>query len=167
MAKYKIDWLQMGKTTTGKEKADATLIDEQGNKVDVTIWGDFPAFNTMMPGAEIEGELKEASNPKWKPSLNAPRTPKTASGSNFKTLQVEKAQERKESSINRTLDRKEESIALMSAQRDATLIVTTFYKEAISSDPILSGEAERIIRKKIVEWRDWYLSNEFTDHLPF
>ena len=163
----KIEWIQIGATTTGKVKADATVQDESGVKTDVTIWGDFPNFATLMAGMTVEGDIVQSKDGKYKPSLNAPRLPKFAVTGGFKTKAIEDAQIRKEGSINRTLDRKEESIALMSAQRDATLIVVSFYKEAWGKDPILESELDKIIKKKIIEWRDWYLSKEFTDHLPF
>ena len=171
--KFKIEWLERKETTTGKKKADATIVDEQGKSEDVTIWGDFPNFDNLAPGSEIEGEIKPASDPKYKPSLNAPRTPQKAPGGAYKQKMIEDTMIRKETSIAKFQATKEEGIRMMSAQRDAVLLVTTFYKDRIGNDRVLNqgfseDEMESILKKKIVEWRDWFLlSKDFNDVPPF
>lgn len=157
----KIDWIEFKETATGKKKADVTLIDENGKTTDVTIWGDFPGYSDLIVGQSIEGEIKAASDPKFKPSFNAPRSPKTASTGAFKAMQIEKAQDRKESSIGRFQASKEESIKMAGAQRDAVLMVSTLIplRGIIPSDNLL--------RDEIIRWRDWFLSDKFEEHPPF
>lgn len=167
MATYKIDWLERGTTSTGKVKADATLIGEDGNKTTVTIWGDFLGFAELMPGGTVEGEITPSRDPKYKPSLNAPKLPRSAVTGTYRGKAIEEAQTRKAEQITRFQSDKEESIRLMSAERDAVLIVITFYKDRWSSDAVLTNELDNLIKKKVVEWRDYFLSHEFNQTLPF
>ena len=166
--KYKIDWMEKKETTTGKLKADATVVSETGESTDVTIWSDFPDFPTLAPGSVIEGEIKPALDPKYKPSLSAPRTSKTASSGGFKQKMIEDTMIRKEASITKFQATKEESIKLAGAQRDAVLLTQTLYGDTISKDPVL-GEDEKvaIIKRRVIAFRDWLLSDEFQEVLPF
>lgn len=157
--KYKIQWIQQGKTSTGKVKADAEVVGEDGTNTELTIWGDFPGFQDLMPGSEVEGEIKPASDPKYKPSLNAPKSPVAQRSGAYKGKVIEEAQNRKAEQIRGFQAEKGESIRLAGAQRDAVLIVATFYKD---------GEwDESFLKEKIVNWRDWFLSKEFNETLPF
>lgn len=155
---YVIDWISKGKTSTNKDKADVVLIDGE-EKIEVTIWGDFPGYANLMPGLKIPGELKLATDPKYKPTLSAPRTPKMVANSGFKQKQIEATMDKKNEAIGRFQATKEESIKMAGAQRDAVLLVTTFYKEKQLTD------AE--IKTKVVEFRDWFLSEKFNEVIPF
>lgn len=157
--KFTIEWLEMKETSTGKRKADATVVSEDGKNTDVTIWADFPGFTELTPGMSVEADIKPASDPKYKPSLTAPRSSHKASGGGYKARVMEDAMVRKETSISRFQTNKEESIKLMSAQRDAVLIVTTMY------DAGAWGEEE--MKRQILKWRDWFLSEKFNETLPF
>ena len=159
MARYTIEWLEMKETSTGKRKADATIKGEDGHNQDVTIWADFPGFAELNPGATVEGEIKPASDPKYKPSLSPARSPYKAQGGGYKAKVMEDAMVRKETSISKFQDNKEQSIKLISAQRDAVLMVTTFYKD----QNLDSTE----LKEKVVSWRDWFLSEKFNETLPF
>lgn len=101
--KYIIDWSERKTTSTGKEKLDCTLKDEQGHKTEkVTIWGDFPNFASLMTGFEVEGDLVPAKDPKYGPTLYPAKAPRfRSSGENIKqkSEMIEKAQDRKEESI--------------------------------------------------------------------
>jgi hypothetical protein len=60
----------------------------------------------------------------------------------------------RENGIQRTLDRKEEGIAISSTARDATLILTTFYKDLKESE----------IKENWLYWRKWLLQNWEADN---
>ena len=171
MAKYTIDWMETKETSTGKKLHKANLTDENGNKLDsVTLWAS--EWPDVMNGHVVEGTYEEKQNGQYlNKTLYAPKTPKTAQGGAYRAKVVEEAQIRKEGSINRTLDRKEESIKMSSAQRDAVLIVTTFYKDRWINDPIIGGasdmELDTMIKEKVLKYRDWFISHEFEEHTPF
>lgn len=116
----------------------------------------FPNFDSIRTGGSIEGELWD--NPSGKKYLFAPRTPKTASGGAYKSQQVKEAQDRKREDIERFQGSKEESIRLMSAQRDSVLIVTTLIGQGIPVEDI---------KEEIIKWRNWFLSADFEEHPPF
>ena len=61
---------------------------------------------------------------------------------------IEKAQERKFSSIKQSQEQKENSIKAAGIQRDAVLIVTTFYP-SLANDP----DKEAKIAEKLLEWK--------------
>jgi hypothetical protein len=156
---YTIEWIEVITTSTGKKKADATVKDPQGKTTEVNIWEDFPNFAGLMNGSKISGEVVPPKDPKYKPSLYAPRTPKTGSQSTYKTKLMNDAMEKKEASISHSQDRKEEAIKLASAQRDAVLMVTMINKDRSTS--------ESALKEEIIKWRDWFLSKDFTDVVPF
>lgn len=164
---YIVEWAERKTTSTGKEKLDCSLLDcslkdELGVATqNVTIWGDFPNFNEIMPGSKVTGTLTPAKDPKYGPTLYAPKPQKQ--GGVYKSQVIEKAMDKKEASIAKFQDQKEESIRLMSAQRDAVLIVTTL----LAGHPQLSTLNEDYIKGEIVKWRDWFLSHKFNETLPF
>lgn len=170
MATYKLEWVE-------KKGEDWVLASLESGEKDVSInrtskKGEvFPNFDTLTPGMSVEGELWQSGAGKW--YLFPPRPETNATGANrgqggaFKQKMIEDSMNKKNESITRFQGQKEESIKQMSAQRDAVLIVTTFYKDRIGNDPILEGEMDSIIKKKITEYRDWFLSHEFGETLPF
>lgn len=169
---YKIDWIETKQSAKGTTYHRASLKDAQGVITnDVAIFAGFTGGELNL-GGTVRGVL--SSKPyNGKPSYTL-NSPGEVSGSGARragnSVAIEKAQERKESSINRFADRKEHSIALAGAQRDAVLLVTTFYKDAWSKDPILSAsetELDLIIKRKVVEFRDWIMSDKFTETTPF
>jgi len=154
--KITLDWIERKTTSTGKEKLDASIITETGEKIDkVTLWSDFPGFATLTPGAVVEGTLSPAKDPRYGPTLYPPKSnlgPKPASLGGIKA-----AQDRKEQSIGRAQDRKEDSIILSGTARDATLIVTTFYQNL----------SEEEIAEKWKKWRTWLINNHEEPIIPF
>lgn len=159
MAQFKVEWMEkkgdgwiVATLSDGTNKTTDVSINERNKKGEI-----FPNFNAITLGGTVEGDLWQSSAGKW--YLFAPKAPKQGQGGVFKAKVIEEAQVRKESSINRTMDRKEESIKLSSAQRDAVLIVTTFYKD--------SGIDAQEIKEQIVKWRDWFLSEDFNTTIPF
>lgn len=114
--KFTIEWCEKKTTSTGKEKLDARLKDEQGNITDsVTIWSDFPDFANLMNGGEVTGSLNPAKDPKYGPTLYAPRTPKTPYGGPMRSPSaIATAMKTKEASIGKFQDAKEQSIKVAS-----------------------------------------------------
>ena len=164
--RFNIDWMEQ-KEYQGRKYVLATITNEQGEKYDVSLgdkWGDKLA--TLMPGQDIEGNTwQNPKNGKWslypieeKKSSRGSFTP-TRAVQNDISKSVEAAQKRTTESVNKTLDRKDESIRLSSAQRDAVLIVNTLiHSQAWNQD---------VIKEEIIKWRNWFLSEEFTDVPPF
>lgn len=152
--KYKIDWIEKGTTSTGKVKADATLSDAAG-KYEVTIWGDFPGFANLLNGGEVEGEIKPASDPKYKPSLNTPRVTKTSAPSTFKQKMIEDTMIKKEQSIGRFQDSKEFSIKVSSTFRAAVDSAIAEYQEQRR----VSIATEVSLEKLFEKWREFYWFN--------
>lgn len=155
--KYVIEFCEVKKTGTGA-KGPWTIItmslkDEQGNITDKV-----DTFDAVMMGQTIEGTIEAGQ---YGLNFKKDMTTKQTAGSNFKAQQIEKAVVRKEESIGRFQASKEESIALMAAQRDAVLIVTTMFPQ------YATGTTESDIKEDIVKWRNWFLSDEFKDIPPF
>lgn len=156
MNKLKIEWIERTMTKTGKAKADATLVDEKGVSTDkVTIWGDFPDFEKLMPGQEIFGEINVKQNGAYTnktlyagrtDTINNPKAPAWATGGNKGGIKA--AQERKEVMIEKAQARKNDSIAYFNANNSA---ISVLGKYEYSMD--LSG-----YRDQLVQWRDWFLS---------
>lgn len=115
--KYTIDWSEKKTTSTGKEKMDCTLVDEQGQKTSgATIWADFPNYAELMNGSEVEGDLVPAKDPKYGPTLYPAKAKPAARTGGFG---VKAAQERKAEMIEKAQERKEESIAFFNATNAA------------------------------------------------
>lgn len=162
---YKIEWMEKKTTSTGKEKADCSLKAGTETVENVTIWADFPDFANLMPGSTVKGTLTPAKDPRYGPTLYPPKSPKQAAGANFKQKMIDDTMTRKEGSIEKFQNSKEENIKLSAAERDAVMIVTTFYKDRFTTD--LDEVMEDMVKQKIVMWRDWFLSDKFTDVAPF
>ncbi len=146
--RYKINWMEVKQTSTGKTKADCSLIDESGIEIDkVSIWSDFPDFANLKPGSEVNGDLVKAKDPKYGPTLYPAKTYKTFAAK--PKVDIGKMMEKKEASIGRFQDNKEESIKISGAQRDATLMVTTFYPVDMDTDAL---------KKYWKEWKDFFIN---------
>ena len=62
---------------------------------------------------------------------------------------IEKAMERKEQSINRFIDKKEQGMAIMAAGRDACMIVTAKLQHKLMPDEEIQAD--------IKKWSKWFL----------
>lgn len=169
---YDIEWIARKDTQSGKPKCEARLKGADGTLHEkVNIWGDFPNFANLMNGGKVEGVLTPASDPKYPPSLkpiqSAPSGAPRGLGGTFKTAQIEKAQDTKRADIANAQETKNDHIRIAAAQRDAVLVVTNFYQHVSEDRVMTEEERERIIKKKIIELRDWFLSTEFSNTLPF
>lgn len=174
MTLYTIEWCERKVTSTNKTKMDARLRGADGSLIEnVSIWGDFPNFAGLMNGGQVEGDLVPAKDPKYGPTLYPPRPQTTSggaprsSGGAFKQKQIEEHTARKEMFIKETIGAKERAIQMAGAERDAVLLVTTFYQPIWMKDPILEHELDKLIKDKVVFFRDWLLSDDFTNTIPF
>lgn len=168
---YTIDWLEKKNndwivvsltegavqegTTPGKYlQVSLNRIDKKTGQVG------FPDFDNLRAGGEVEGEIWQSPKGGW--YLFPPRKPKTGGNPAFKSKQIEEAQNRKRGDIEHFQTNKEESIRLASAQRDAVLIVTTQmnnWGESVNDN--------ELVQKEIIKWRNWFLSDDFTNAPPF
>lgn len=155
--KYTIEWCERKTTSTGKEKLDCTLTDE--NKVqtsNVTIWGDWIGFNDIKVGHAVEGDIVPAKDPKYGPTLY-PVKKVAPTGSFGGPRGIAKAQEVKGQQIKEAQERKSDSIAFFNATNSAIALVT----KMTETQPVFPGEAE--MKVKIRAWRDWFIQ-EYEDY---
>lgn len=163
---YKIEWSEKKTTSTGKEKIDASLRGADGIMHDkVTIWGDYPNFASLMTGHEVVGTLMPAKDPKYGPTLYAPKAGKAGySGPARSPSAITKAMKDKADGIEKTMDRKEDGIKISATMRDATLLAVSEYTEQrrISAN----GPTLEQLHKKWREylWTNWECSD--TDFPP-
>jgi len=158
--KIKIDWLEKKHIDSlNKDVMEIDGTDEQNNKVKFSVWGDFPGFNEIQNGGFIEGNLWEKPGT-GKFTLYPPKPATTGqTGGNkggLKAGMQQMATEKREF-IKEAQETKQEAIKESQAQRDAVLMVTTFYPE-LASDPLLSVEKEKLLKEKYLHWREFFLT---------
>lgn len=145
---------------SGAKFAVATLKNEREEVFsNVTL---FAPTNTSKVGETITGELTPNDyNGKtgWKFKQETTTTIFQKKAGNFV-----KAMETKAENIKEAQERKNDAIKLAGLQRDAVLIVTTFYKENFKL--YTDEEMERVVKNKIEEWKEWLDSN-YGDVIPF
>lgn len=152
--KYHVEWCENKTGKSGKVYQVMTLKDESG-----AYFENVSSFDDLKLAGDYEGEIIQngqylnfklkATNPYPKPAGRG----------------IAQAMERKEASITKFADRKEESIALMSSQRDAVMIVTSLYPELASYE---EPHKTREIEAKYHQWRKFFLnSNDPLDKPPF
>lgn len=139
MEKYKINWIEQKTGKSGKNYWVMHLVDSTGKETqNVSTFED-----KYQAGMEVEGQIIQNGNYlNWKPKLEAPAFIKANSG--YRAQQIEKAVERKETSIKGFQDNKEWSIKVSSTMRDAVLLSIAEGKP--NSDNIL-------------RWREWLWNN--------
>lgn len=156
---YKITWVEnksndwkVASLECGGVKTEGVSINRVNKKGEV-----FPNFDSITLEGTVDGELW--NSPSGKHYLFAPKVASTGTTGAYKGQQIAKAQETKREDIKEAQGRKEESIALAGAQRDAVLIVTKFN---------ITDWTEDHIQEEIIKWRNWFLSSKFTDStIPF
>lgn len=168
--KYKLDWSEKKTTSTGKMKLDATLVGEDGVKVEnVTIWGDFPNFASLMTGNDVEGTIQEKQNGNYlnrtlypiKPSNPPPggaRRPLNAS--------ITKAMETKREGIKEAQENRSEAVRIASTFRDATLLTIA----ELGSDNLNVKDYVGDYKSTWLKWRSWLWQNwdvDETNEPPF
>ena len=153
MSQYRIEWIQVGKTTTNKVKADATVSDILNEtKTDITIWGDYPDFSSLIPGMIVEGELVQSKDGKYKPSLNAPRSPRIASGGAFKQKMATDLIELKDQKIGLRQDDKYYNIKVASTFTAGWNTAIAEWQEQKRVSPHTSQELTALFEK----WREYF-----------
>lgn len=151
MEEYLIKWCEV-KTPDWKV---CTLVVNGSDVTDVSInrtsqKGDvFPEFDEIQAGRVVKGTFWKS--PTGKAYLFAPKEKK--GGMNMSGVKA--AQERKSEMITKFADRKEESIALAGAQRDAVLIVTSLYGEL---ENLPHEDKAEVIKREILYWHNWLLN---------
>lgn len=151
---FTIDWMEKKPTSKG-EVIKATLKGEDGFLVeDVTIWGSFPGYSELRPGASVRGSVNIKQNGKFtNKSLYEDKgyiQPNSSSGS-FKREPsgAVKAAEITSRSVQDAQKRKELSIAYFNATNSAISMVT----ECGMYDTFNATELKEVVR----DWRDWFL----------
>lgn len=117
----------------------------------------FPALETLIVGAEIQGAIVIDGN--YKNLVGAIDKPKGNLA--FKTAQIEKVMDRKEQSIGRFQDDKEWSIMISSTMRDAVSLAIAEIKDI---------KTLNTLEQDILKWRQWLIENwsvDKTDKPPF
>lgn len=155
---YTVKWSELKTGRSGNKYTEMQLEDSEGNITDKVT-----TFDPVMTGGTIEGAIvkNDKGYLNFK-KLEAPDFIKKGNP-NYKTQQIEKAMDKKNESISHFQDKKEESIALAGAQRDAVLIVTTM----MTQYPKGTIPDIEDIQNDIIEWRNWFLSEEFRLPPPF
>lgn len=143
--KYTIEWLERKRTSTGKDKIDATLSDGK-NSIDVTIWDNFPNFTGLMAGQDVEGDVVTKQNGQYTNKTLYPV--KVATTPKFGASGVSKLMDKKAEQIEKAQERKSESIAYFNSVNSAIALVGKRLGEV--------SEAQMKLELKL--WRDWFLS---------
>lgn len=120
----KINWIEVGQTSTGKVKADITF---EGDDKRVTAWGDFPNFANLKAGMDIEGSIvpKVVGNKTYY-TIYPPKGNLGGQGFKRPNAGIEKNMDRKDASITKTMDRKEEGIREAAIMRDSALLTAAW-----------------------------------------
>lgn len=127
----------------GVEVKDAS-INRTSKKGDV-----FSNFDSIQEGAQFEADVWR--NDAGKAYLFAPKPKTTPTGANKGQFgAVKAAQERKGEMIEKSMDRKEEAIALAGAMRDATLISLQSYRDQ-------SFPSDEEYKAEWTKWCKWIL----------
>lgn len=154
MAQYKIEWMEK-KQISGKDIIEASLSGEGVTPAEkVTIWKtdtkgeEFPGFDEIMPGHTVEGNLWSKPGSNFK-TLYPVKEKKTGNG-NFRAQLMEKAQDRKETSIAKAQDNKEWGIKTSSTMRMAVdLAIAEIQREPNTG----------YLHERIKYWREWCWNN--------
>lgn len=141
-------------TDVGKVKKAEFVSGQKG----VTFFSNWPGFADLKVGDKVVGDLARSDyNGKEGWIMNQLKKPSTFRA---KPNEIKAAVKEKNEGIERAQIRKSENIQLSSSQRDAVLLVTSFYPE-FANDPA----KEQNIKVKITAWRIWLL-DEFSNEQP-
>lgn len=149
--KYKIASLVKKTTSIGKDKADVTLIDSEGNEEErVTIWSDFPNFATLKVGDEVMGALTIKVNGQYtNKTLYPERTQGWGGGKKQPSINISKMMDKKAETIKEAQERKNDSIAYFNSINVAIQFVSEFKAEL---DPLKDAYT------LVLEYRDMFLA---------
>lgn len=139
--KYTIQICATTESKNGKEYKKITTR-ETGDQ-SVSVWPDFSQYKEVKEDAEIEGVIVQKDK-----YFNLIDEKKNTAYVN-RSGTIREAQERKAGQISEFQKAKEESIQLVSASRDATLIMVELMKK--------EEMTEDYIKEKWTDWRKWFL----------
>lgn len=163
--KINVTWVEQKELPSGSKLINGTFVDDKGTQFEATIWEKdkegkvFPNFAQITAGQSIDGNpWKNPTNGKItiyppKPEILTSGAPRGAG-----------AQARKEASITKAQDRKEENIKYSSTMRDAVLIATTLWASYADHEP---GSSE--MEESVKYWRQWLWEHwdDPNDYPPF
>lgn len=151
-----IIWSENKTSAKGNNYIQAEIKDESGQSYErVAIFSSYSKYAEVRPGAKVEGVImKKMYNGNVSYSLEDRGG--TYSAPRSKKPDFAKAQETKREDIKVAQELKHEAIKMAGAQRDAVLIVTTFYTNTIKDIP---GEViEKGIKDRIEQWYKYFLN---------
>lgn len=144
--KYTYTKIERKVTSTGKAKADVSVMDENGTEQSgVTVWADYPDFATMKEGDTTLGEVQIKVNGKF---TNKTLYPERTNTLYPKKNNIAQAQAKKAEYIEAAQERKNTSIAYFNAV-NSSISVMGKYDTDMDIDKYQTG---------LVIWRDWFLS---------
>lgn len=149
--KYTINWLEKKTTSTGKNKIDATLQDENGTLTEkVTIWDSYPNFAELAPGREVTGSIEVKQNGQYTNKTLKPEVTHGYKGmqGGQKSVNISKLMDKKAENIEEAQNRKNDSIAYFNSVNSAINAIGEYDTARDLQD----------YKQAIVELRDWFLS---------
>jgi hypothetical protein len=146
--KFNIFWSERKTTSTGKEQIKATLKDGEKTIEGVTIWADFPKFTELMTGHDVEGDLVPSKDPKWGPTLYAPKDQQVGHPV------------RSPGAINKAMEKKAENIAVAQDNKANSIKVASTMSMAVNTAlAFLQGETIKdagVFKSQVEKWREYY-----------
>lgn len=118
----------------------------EGEKYQVSFWSGEISIEGGLYRSTVSGELSKNDKGYWRLS-----TPKQTAGANFKTMQTEKLMEKKEASISKFQDSKEQSIKIASTMNKAVELAIAEYANPNS----LLTMQELIEKWRKYLWSEW------------
>jgi len=126
--------------STGRKYKKVSLRSDEGEHEGIGIFDNFEAIQV---GQELEGTVKQNDRGYW--NFYPERKP-----AGNRTAQMERVMEKKSENVAHAQDRKEHSMRITGASRDASLFVVALINAGQYDD--LSKVA---LRKEWVEWKSW------------
>lgn len=160
---FKIKWCEVSKqgSTNGRSWTitKMTLIDEEGKETEGVS-----TFEQVMNGGSLEGKIvtNEKGYLNFVKKLEAPAFMKQQSNTAFKTQQMEKVMERKETSIGKFQDSKEWSIKVASSMNKAIDLAIAEKGRTDETNEVLDMVGCILKWRKFI-WNNWDIDIEDTD----
>lgn len=165
MSKFYVDWVEQVSTKTGKSYKKATLKDESGAMINVSVWPDYSGYPEVLPGAEVHGMIRSKGNYNNLVSeLERPQFIKTRTAP--PPLQPVSTQETYDNArskgIREAQDNKEKSVIYFNSMNVASSIVAALIE---SKHPKFVDIDMAGIQKTILKIRDWAIKehNEYKE----
>ena len=153
--KYKIQALEQKTTKTGKPYFASTLEAEDGTAVKVSLWSNFPGFESYAIGTVLDGSIaQDGKYHNFTPSELGEAQIRTTGGYRRPNAGIQVAMERKNESIKEFQGAKERSIKIASAMRDATLVITSLYDDFFKE---IKEKRDEEIKAEHKKWVNFFL----------